>query len=314
VSLFPFEGVLAALVTPFDSSLRVDLDAFRRVIDYTVDGGCTGIVIGGHTGEFSALKLDEVALLLRTARHQTAGRVALLQGVYAESTQGAIESGLRARDGNADGILVIPPWLFSWGADVDPDVVVQYYRGVTEAVGLPAVAFCYGPAYGFFPPVVRAIAELRHVVGIKLGGPVRHYEACLRAVADQAAVLCCADSSLYPCLAVGGQGALVGLASLTPRWCVDLYESVVQGDLARARELNDRIFVLTEHLYNGPFLKAPLRLKTGLNALGVIDHAYSRPPILPLSRQERANLLRALQSSGLYDLARERVPSPASRR
>lgn len=310
---FQFRGVMAAVVTPFDAQLRVDIDAFARVVDYVIDGGCTGVVVGGHTGEFSVLTASELATLVKVARARAAGRVAVIQGVYSESTAEAVERGMQARANGADAMLLMPPWVFGWGADVDVDVIEAYFATVTNSVAMPTIAFCYGPTYGFFPSVVRTIAQLKHVVGIKLGGPLQHYEACVRAVDGAATILCCADSSLYPCLAVGGDGAIVGLASIAPHWCVELYDAICADDGRRARELNDAFFPLSEAIYGAGFLKAPIKIKAGLATLGVLDHAQGRPPLLPLSQMDRRAVVRALQGSGLQAFI-DQLKAPAGRR
>jgi dihydrodipicolinate synthase/N-acetylneuraminate lyase len=46
------------------------------------------------------------------------------------------------------------------------------------------------------------------------------------------------------------------------------------------------------------------RLKEALVMLGVIEHAYVRPPLLPISDQERALLSQTLEEVGLL----QRVP------
>lgn len=312
-SPFAFRGVMAAVVTPFDAQLRLDIDAFARVVDYVIDGGCTGVVVGGHTGEFSVLTASELAALVKVARERAAGRVPVIQGVYSESTTEAVERGMQARANGADAMLLMPPWVFGWGADVDVEVIEAYFSTVTNSVAMPAVAFCYGPAYGFFPSVVRAIAQLKHVVGIKLGGPLQHYEACVRAVDGAAAILCCADSSLYPCLAVGGEGAIIGLASIAPHWSVELFDAVSNDDARRARDLNDAFFPLSEAIFGAGFLKAPIKIKAGLASLGVLDHAQGRPPLLPLSQVDRRAMVRALQGSGLQAFI-DQLKAPAVRR
>src|SRR5262249_20791847 len=157
-------------------------------VEYAVDGGCTGVLIGGHTGEFSALEAEELDELTRAARSQVGGRAAVIQGVYAESTARAVAPGRHARGGGGDGNPVPPRWPFGLGGGYDRDVVYEFYRTVTDAVALPAVAFCYGPSSGFHPSVIAAIAELKHVVAVKVGGPVHHYEATLHAVGARAAV------------------------------------------------------------------------------------------------------------------------------
>ena len=300
-----FQGVFAALVTPFDATLRVDTTQFQRVVHYAVDAGCAGLLVGGHTGEHSSLDPDEMDLLVRTAREVVRGRVPVVQGVYAESTGQAIARAHRAKANGADALLIIPPWLFGFVGEADGDAVVQFYRDVTNDVAMPCLAFCYGPAYGFYPSVVAAIARLPNIVGLKVGGPLHHYEACVNAVDGAAALLCCADSNLYGCLSVGGEGAMAALASIAPHWCVEMFACLRRGDVRQGRAINALLFQLVQFVFEGSFLRMPLRAKTVLDVIGVLDGAFSRPPVQPLPVEEKAALTRAAHATGLYSLVHD---------
>lgn len=54
-----FTGVGTALVTPFDDSGHVDLDALGTLIDRQIDGGADALVMTGTTGEAPVLSADE---------------------------------------------------------------------------------------------------------------------------------------------------------------------------------------------------------------------------------------------------------------
>ena len=53
------EGVYVPVVTPFDAAGELDLATFERVVNWCVDAGVSGIVVGGTTGEYYALTPDE---------------------------------------------------------------------------------------------------------------------------------------------------------------------------------------------------------------------------------------------------------------
>lgn len=48
-------GILSALATPFTPEGDVDEPGLRRLVDRNIDGGVTGVVAGGSTGEFAAM-------------------------------------------------------------------------------------------------------------------------------------------------------------------------------------------------------------------------------------------------------------------
>ena len=64
---FRLEGVLPAVVTPFDKHEEFDEQAFRNLINWLIEKGVTGIVPCGTTGEFSLMTQKERAISPDTA-------------------------------------------------------------------------------------------------------------------------------------------------------------------------------------------------------------------------------------------------------
>ena len=69
------QGSLVAIVTPMQDDGALDLDAFRRLIDWHIKEGTDGIVVVGTTGESPTVDWDEHRLLIKTAVDHAAGRV-----------------------------------------------------------------------------------------------------------------------------------------------------------------------------------------------------------------------------------------------
>jgi 4-hydroxy-tetrahydrodipicolinate synthase len=80
-------GSLVAIVTPMDEDGGLDLDAFRRLIDWHIVEGTDGIVVVGTTGESPTVDFDEHHLLIKTAVEHVAGRVPVIAGTGANSTR-----------------------------------------------------------------------------------------------------------------------------------------------------------------------------------------------------------------------------------
>ena len=76
--------------------------------------------------------------------------------------------------------------------------------------------------------------------------------------------------------------------------------AIKRGDLAQARNLNDRIYPLAKAIYGtAPGGYATARLKTCLKLLGRFPSDAMRPPIGPLPAAEVAALERALAEAGV---------------
>src|SRR3970040_2874998 len=74
------QGSLVAIVTPMQEDGALDLDAFRRLIDWHIKEGTDGIVVVGTTGESPTVDWDEHPPLLKTALAYAARGVPIVGG------------------------------------------------------------------------------------------------------------------------------------------------------------------------------------------------------------------------------------------
>ncbi len=56
-----FEGIYTPIVTPFGDDGEIDWNAYADVIDWQIENGVAGIIVGGSTGEFYALSKEAVS-------------------------------------------------------------------------------------------------------------------------------------------------------------------------------------------------------------------------------------------------------------
>ena len=74
-----------------------------------------------------------------------------------------------ARAAGAAGVLVFPPTLFMWGAQLKPDMVRRHFSEIAAGADLPIVVFEYPPAsgIGYSPETLATLAEIPQVVAVK---------------------------------------------------------------------------------------------------------------------------------------------------
>jgi dihydrodipicolinate synthase/N-acetylneuraminate lyase len=121
----PFSGVGVALVTLFDDTGAVDVGATADLAARLVDDGVRAVLVAGSTGEPDTLDDDERQRLLAAVRARVTG-VPVLAGTGGAWAGQAVSRTLAARDGGADGAVVLSPRR----ADPEP-----YYRAVVDAAG-----------------------------------------------------------------------------------------------------------------------------------------------------------------------------------
>ena len=104
-----FEGMYVPIITPFNDDFSIDWDGFGAVIDWQVDNGTHGIIVGGSTGEFFSLTDEERAEQLRFAVERAAGRIPVIAGVNDLLVDRCYAHSAAARDAGVDALLVAAP-------------------------------------------------------------------------------------------------------------------------------------------------------------------------------------------------------------
>ena len=301
-----FSGVMPANLLPFTADLDIDEAAYRRHLRWLADTrGVTGIVANGHAAEVSSLTREERRRALAIALDEVGGRCPLVAGVYSDSTREAVDLARDAKVGGAAGVLVFPPTLFMWGAQVKPDMVVRHFSEIAAAVDLPIVVFQYPLAsgIGYRPETLARLAEIPTVAAVKeWSNDIVGFEASLRAVratGRPVAILSAFTMSLMASFLLGADGAISGMGSVTADLQVELFEACAKGDVEGARAIHDRVDPLVRAFYAPPFVDMHNRMKEALVMLGRIPAAHVRPPLTPVSDAERETIRRALAHASL---------------
>jgi 4-hydroxy-tetrahydrodipicolinate synthase len=301
-----FSGVMPANILPFTSGLAIDEPAYRRHLSWLADTrGVTGIVANGHAAEVSSLTREERTRALAIAMDEVAGRCPVIAGVYSDGTREAVELARDAKAAGAAGVLVFPPTIYMWGAQLKPDMVLRHFSEIAAGADLPIVVFEYPPAsgIGYTPETLARLTEIPQVTAVKdWSNDIVALEAnlrALRATGRPVAVLSAFTMSLMASFLLGADGAISGMGSVTADFQAELFEACQKGDLDGARRINDRLAPLVRVFYAPPFVDMHNRMKEALVLLGRIPAAHVRPPLTPIPSAERDAIRDALVASGL---------------
>ena len=301
-----FSGVMPANILPFKADLTVDEPAYRRHLRWLADTrGVTGIVANGHAAEVSSLTREERKHALTIAIDEVGDTCPVIAGVYSDGTAEAVELAKDAKAAGAAGVLVFPPTLFMWGAQVKPDMVIRHFSEIAEHADLPIVVFEYPPAsgIGYAPETLARLAQIPQVAAVKdWSNEIVALESnlrALRATGRPVALLSSFTMSLMASFLLGADGAISGMGSVAADLQAELFEACQKGDLDGARRINDRLAPLVRVFYAPPFVDMHNRMKEALVLLGRIPAAHVRPPLTPVSTAEREAIRAALVASGL---------------
>jgi len=301
-----FSGTMPANLLPFTAELAIDEAAYRRHLRWLANTrGVTGIVANGHAAEVSSLTREERTRSLAIALDEIAGACPVIAGVYSDGTAEAVELARDAKRAGAAGVLVFPPTLFMWGAQLKPDMVLRHVSEIAAGADLPIVVFEYPPAsgIGYAPETLARLCEIPQVAGVKdWSNEIVAFERNLRAIratGRPVAVLSSFTMSLMSSFLLGADGAISGMGSVAADLQAELFDACAKGDLDGARRLNDRLDPLVRVFYAPPFVDMHNRMKEALVLLGRIPAAHVRPPLTPVAPAEREAIRRALVAAGL---------------
>ncbi|HYB41532.1 MAG TPA: dihydrodipicolinate synthase family protein, partial [Candidatus Methylomirabilis sp.] len=215
-----FQGCLPANLLPFTADLEIDEGAYRKhVRDLADTAGVTGIVANGHASEVSSLDREERQRSLAIALDEVSGKVPVIAGIHSDGTREAAELARDAQAAGAAGLLVFPPTLFMWGAQVKPDMVLGHFSALADAVDLPLIVFEYPLAsgIGYHPETIAELCKIPSVAGVKdWSNDIISYERNLRAIRNSGrpvAMLSSFTMSLMASFLLGADGCISGMGS-----------------------------------------------------------------------------------------------------
>jgi len=280
-------GSLVAIVTPMSDDGALDLDALRRLIDWHIAEGTDGICIVGTTGESPTVSFDEHCLLIRTTVEQVAGRVPVIAGTGANSTAEAVELTECAKAAGAQAGLSVVPYYNR----PTQEGIYQHYKKIAESVDLPLILYNVPgrTVADMSNDTTLRLADVPGIVGIKdATGSMERAADLLRRAPKNFSLYTGDDASAMPFLLLGGHGVISVTANVAPKLMHDMCVAAFEGNLARARELNNVLLPLHSKL----FVEAnPIPVKWACAELGLIPSGL-RLPLTPLS-------------AGLHDTVRD---------
>jgi 4-hydroxy-tetrahydrodipicolinate synthase len=290
-----FSGSLCAIVTPMHPDGSLDLPALRKLLDWHVESGTSGIVIVGTTGESPTVDVDEHCTLIKTTVDHIGKRIAVIAGTGANSTAEAIELTRFAREVGADACLSVAPYYNK----PTQEGLYQHFRAIAEAVDLPLVLYNVPgrTASDIGAATVLRLTEVPGIVGLKdaTSDLVRHVEMLRRMPgAKPFSLLSGNDDTALAYMLLGGHGVISVTANVAPREMALMCKAALAGNLAEARALNNRLMPLHTGLFVEP---NPIPVKWALHAMGRIDSGL-RLPLTPLDARFHDTVRAALREAG----------------
>jgi 4-hydroxy-tetrahydrodipicolinate synthase len=288
------KGSIVAIATPMREDESLDLDSYRRLIDWHIAEGTSAIVAVGTTGESPTVDVEEHCTLIRVAVEQSAGRIPIIAGTGGNSTREAIELTRYAAKVGAQASLQVVPYYNK----PTQEGLYQHFRAVAESADLPVILYNVPgrTVADMSNATVARLAQVPGIVGLKdATGDMPRASDLLSRVPETFALYSGNDDSALALMAMGGHGVISVTANVAPALVARMCAAALSEDWVTARAINRQLLRLNLDL----FLEAnPIPLKWAMAKMGLCGPAL-RLPMTPLSQVHHETVLAALKSAGV---------------
>lgn len=302
---FEPKGVIPATLLAFAEDLSIDEASTRKhVNDVASVRGISAVAINAHASEVHACSFEEQRRVLDLTMEEVGDSLPVINGVYADGSQEAARIARMAEAGGASCLLVLPPHSIGmFGGQRRPEMALTHFKTIADATDLPIIVFQYPGTYAYpLPTLLRLADEVPTIRAIKDWSPPMQQEIHVRelqSLSRPVHVLSTNSSWLMASLTMGCNGLLSGSGSVIADLQVALFEAVQDQDLARAQEINDRIYPTAQCFYTEPFGDMHNRMKEALVILGRLPNAVVRPPLVKLTDAEIRGIEKAMKDARL---------------
>jgi len=275
-------GILPALVTPFDANGEADFKTLEKLIEWHLKSGVHGFVPMGSTGEYYAMSDQERLDALRCVKETVGTRVPLIAGTNGGSTRDVIRHTEGAKKLGYDAVLLPPPYY----SLPSQEELLAHYQAVLDAVDVEIILYNFplraGVEVGF--DVLDALADNPRVTAIKesSGNLLRALEINKR-YSGKYQLSCGSDDQAFDFFLWGATSWICGPANCVVEPAVKFYNAFVSSDLSRAQEISRALYPLMTNLESGKFVQ---KVKYGCELAG-IPVGDTRRPLLPLNDVEK---------------------------
>ncbi len=286
-------GCMTAMVTPFDRKLEVDYEGLRENVKLQIEGGVSGLVPLGTTGESPTINDEERKMIIQNVVSEAAGKVPVIVGTGTNSTEKTVKYTKEAEKLGADAALVVSPYYNK----PSQEGLYKHFEAVANATTLPLIIYNIAGRTGINieTSTLERLSRLDNIIGVKeSSGSIVQIMEVISQLPEEFVVLSGDDNFTLPLIAMGGRGTISVASNLFPKMVSEMVGSALSGDHGKAKKLHYALLPL----FKAIFIETnPVPIKTAMNILGM--HAGGvRLPLCELQPQNAERLKSVLSKYG----------------
>ena len=276
------KGSLPALVTPFKNG-ELDLVTLKKLVEWHIAEGSTGLVPVGTTGESPTLSHEEHQRVIEVVVQTAAGRVPVIAGAGSNNTVEGISLIRFAERVGAQAALVVTPYYNK----PTQAGLIAHFTALHDCCALPIIIYNIPgrSVVDMSPETMGILAQLPRIIGVKdATGKIERVSQQRATCGADFIQLSGEDATALGFNAHGGVGCISVTANVAPRLCAEFQAATLAGDYAKALDYQDRLMPLHDAIFIEPGL---VSAKYCLSLLGLCSEDV-RLPLVGLTDHARA--------------------------
>lgn len=288
------KGSIVALITPFKNG-KIDYEALEKLIEFHIENGTDGILVGGTTGESPTLTFEEHEEIIEFSVKKVNKRIKVMAGTGANATHEALRFTSHAKEVGADSALLVVPYYNK----PTQEGMFEHFKTIAKEVNIPIYIYNI-PGRTCVEISVDTYKRLKdcceNISGAKEStSNMDRISEIINTFGDSFTVLSGDDSLTLPMMALGAKGVISVANNILPKEVKELTESLLKGKLEEARNLHYKLLPIFKALF---IETNPIPVKTALSLMGLSKEEF-RLPLCPMSHQNKEKLISVLK---LYNL------------
>ena len=289
-------GSYPPIITPFKVNGAVDMDSFRRCVDFSIRNGSHGILLSGTTSEPSSMTINERIEIYREGIDVGRGRVPMVCATGSQSETETMALSEAAEAAGADALLIVTPYY------IRPPQrgLARYYINLCKRTSLPVMIY-HIPGRAAVNVTLNTLREITaaapNMVGMKHAfNDLGFATSMIREFGPDWRVFVGLEDLSFPMLCVGACGLMNAVGNLHPKKLAQMCEAVDAGDLKRAKALHYQLAELNEAVF---YDTNPIPIKYMMWKMGLIARNHHRLPMAPASPEVAKRLDGVMKRAGL---------------
>ena len=273
------KGSITALVTPMKENGELDYSALEKLINFQIDSGISALVAVGTTGESATIDFKDHIKLIEFFVKTASGRIPIIAGTGANSTDEALHLTKGAKESGADAALLVSPYYNK----PPQEGIYKHHIKIADEIDLPQILYNVPSRTASFiePETVFKLSCHKNIVGIKdATGDMKNHSEVLNLCAEEinSGNFCLYsgdDFSSLEFLQKGGHGTISVTSNVVPNIVSEICD-LVNSDFTKAKKMDESLQQLNKNLFCE---SNPIPVKWCLYKMGFIDKGIRLPLI-----------------------------------